>query len=164
MPHCMKTIFKFFALAIVAISICSCNDEYQSTPQIAVSEVIYVTHLDGSRDTTYFGDTLLVGDTARVEMRIYGVSHPLISAEVTSEPSALACGFECDSASFKEFFESDTRLEEGYLHFQPYVMAMRIVYRYIAKKEGDYTVTFKANSQAKEPYSHAEGERKQVIR
>ena len=164
MPHIMKTIFKFLALAVVAISICSCETESQSTPRMLVGQYSYVTHLDGSRDTILFGDTLHVGDTARMEVKIYGVSHPLVSAEVKSDPSALACSFECDSSAIKEFFEPDSRVDEGYLHFQPYVMSLRTVLRYIAKKEGDYTVTFITNSEAKEPYSHAEGERKQVIR
>ena len=164
MPHCMKTIFKFFVLAVVAISICSCETEYQSTPLISVSSVAYVTHLDGSCDTIDFGDTLHVGDTARVVMRVMGISHPLISAEVKSEASALACSFECDSASFKDFLEPDSRLEEGYLRFQPYVMGLWTVCRYVAKTTGDYMMTFTAESQAKEPYSHAELERKHFIR
>lgn len=164
MPHVMKTIYKFFVLAVAAIGICSCNDEYVSTPQISVSKAIYVSHLDGSRDTTYFGDTLRVGDTARVEMCVMGVSHPLVYAQVKSEPSALNCAFECDSSIIKDFLEPDSRLEEGYIHFQPNVMYLWVVYRYIAKSVGDYTMTFVVESMAKEPYSHAEGDVKQVIR
>lgn len=160
----MKTIYKFFLLVLAAIGVCSCNDEYQATPLITVSNVVYVSHPDGSRDTTYFGDTLLVGDTARMEMSISGVSHPLKTAQVSSEITALGCAFECAPQVIEQALEEDSRPEEGYLHFQPYVMGVRVICRYVAKKEGDYKVTFAAESMAKEPYSHNSVEVTQLIR
>ena len=160
----MKKLFKFFVLAIAAVCICSCNDEYLSTPVIKIYNDVFVTHMDGSRDTTFIGDSLHVGDTARVVVEFYGISHSLVSSEVKSEASALACSFECDSSVIKEFFEPDSRVDEGYIHFQPYVMALRTRLRYVAKSTGEYTVTFSAESMAKEPYSHNSLEFKQVIR
>lgn len=164
MPHVMKTIYKFFLLALAAVGVCSCNDEYQATPLITVSRVVYVSHPDGSRDTTYFGDTLLVGDTARMEMSISGVSHPLKTAQVSSEITALGCAFECAPEVVEQALENDSRPEEGYLHFQPYVMGVRVTYRCVAKGTGDYKVTFAAESMAKEPYSHNSIEATQLIR
>lgn len=164
MPHVMKTIYKFFLLVLAAVGVCSCNDEYQATPLITVSRVVYVSHPDGSRDTTIFGDTLLVGDTAHIEMSISGVSHPLKTAQVSSEETALGCAFECDPLVVEQALEKDSRPEEGYLHFQPYVMAVRVTCRYVAKSTGDYKVTYAAESMAKEPYSHNSVETTQLIR
>ena len=166
MPHSMKKLFKFVVLAVVAVGICSCNDEYLSTPVIKIYNDVLVTHMDGSRDTTYYGDTLRVGDTALVMSSFHGVSHPLVYAKIESDPAALTCSFVCDSAFIKEFLEPDSRPEEGYMHFrqEAYVSTLWAVHRYVAKSTGEYTVTFSAESMAKEPYSHNSLEFKQVIR
>ena len=164
MPHDMKKSFKLMVLVLAAMGMYSCNDEYQATPMISVSNAIIVSHQDGSRDTTYFGDTIQVGDTARVDMCIMGVSHPLKTAQATSEPTALACGFECDSLIIKEFLEEDSKPEEGYLHFQPLTMYVWVTFRYIAKSAGTYPIKVEEESMAKEPYSHNEQSFYQIIR
>lgn len=165
MPHVMKTIYKLLVLAVVAMGVCSCDMESQSTPGMAYSKSdVHVTHLDGSRDTITFGDTLLVGDTARMEMSFYGITHSLTIAQVTYEPDGVACSFECDSVMFKDVLEPDTRLHEGYLHFQPNTMTVRVIYCYVAKSAGTHPMNFVVESMAKEPYSHIELPLNQAVR
>ena len=166
MPHNMKKIGKICILVLAAVGMWACNDEYQSTPVIVVDRYVYLTHQDGSRDTTmYFGDTLLIGDTARVMMALNGVSHPLKKAQVTSEDAeALACGFECDSIIIADCLEKDSKPEEGYLHFVPEYTMVVVTYRYVAKEAGTYSMKFVLESMAKEGYNHNEGEIVQVIR
>ena len=162
----MKTIGKICVLVLAAVCMWACLGEYQSVPVIVTDRYIYIAHQDGSRDTTiYLGDTLSVGDTARVMMFLNGVSHPLKMAQVTSEDAeALACGFECDSFIIADCLEKDSRPEEGYLHFVPEYTMVAVTYRYIAKKAGTYSMNFVLESLAKEGYNHNEGQIKQPIR
>ena len=159
----MKTFSKILIIALAAISLTSClGGDYQSTPVI-YAQYAYRTAADGKRDTIYIGDTIHVGDTLVAPMVLSGVYHPLTTFVVESDTAGLTYALRFDTA-VAVAIASDSRPEEGYLHFNPDYVAVAVQYYCVAKKAGDYPVTFTLSSMASEPYTHREVPFTQAVR
>ena len=153
----MKTISKFFVLALAAVGLTACFDsDYQATPRIYAVDA-FCTHVDGKRDTVPFNTessvVVMLGDSVRVPLFVDGVYHTLTTFNVSGDTSALAYSLSCDSADMRMLMP-DSKPEAGYLHFTETCSGMAVTLYYVAKVKGDFPLTFDLHSTASESYSH----------
>lgn len=153
MPHTMKRIFFFIALAIISISFTSClTGEAQSTPLIQVSKTVYRATLAGVHDTIVLSDTIHVGDTLRVPLMLYGNYNNLTEFTVTVDAAELDMRLLVDSACLA-LLGTTSAPDKAYLCFAKDVYIFPTEMLYVPKKTGDLKISMKLASTAEAKYS-----------
>ena len=159
----MKALSKILFLALSTIALISCLDsEYQSSPQMYVSNA-YRSSLAGVQDTIHFGDTIHVGDTVRVPLLLVGQYNILTTFQVSTDKSAFDYRLLGDT-TYAHLIAADSKLEEGYLHFNEGCFSFPVVLYYVAKEKGDYQFQFVLASNASEKFSPRSGAVTQPVR
>lgn len=153
MPHTMKRIFFFIALAIISISFTSClTGEAQSTPLIQVSKTVYRATLAGVHDTISLTDTIHVGDTLRVPLMLYGNYNNLTEFTVTVDAAELDMRLLVDSACLA-LLDTTSAPDKAYLRFVNDVYVFPTDMQYVPKKTGSLKISMTLASTAGEKYS-----------
>jgi len=158
----MKTISKMVLVVFATIFLNSClNGEYQSTPRMIASN-LYRHSITGVHDTLYYGDTIQVGDTMFAPIALDGVYNSLVSFQVTGDKTAFEYKLLCDSASLP-LLASDSKPEEGSLHFANDCYLFFTTLYYIPIQAGKYQFSFVLASSAGEKFSPVSGYFTQVV-
>lgn len=163
MPHPMKKFFPIVVVAFAALFLNSCLEgDYQSTPRISVY-ALYRTNPSGVKDTLRFGDTIQVGDTVLAPMLLEGMYNELVYFKVSADTSLFDYILVRDTTN-AHLLASDSKPEEGYLHFVSGCYLYPAMLRYVAKKSGTYPIHVELGSTANEKYSPVKGYFNQTVK
>ena len=155
MPHIMKRNILFpLSLALVAILAVSCETKSVISPTIQASTILYRTSATGVKDTISFLDTLHVGDTVLMPLRLDGYFDYLTTFKAVADTEKVQLAF-VTNAAFDSCLTSAANPKHGYLVFEPArVYGCYVPLSYVPLRVGTHKVELDLNSAAEEAYSH----------
>ena len=152
MPHTMKRIFFFVALAITAVCLTSClTSDDHSTPIIRAA-FLYRSTPAGVQDSVNYGDTVQVGDTLRGPILLYGGFNNLTEFQVTFDTAEYDFQLLIDSG-YTTQITAASKPETGYLRFAENIYIYPTTLWFVPKKTGDLKISMTLANTAGEKYS-----------
>ena len=162
----MKSMYKLVVVFLAALSLTSCLDGVnEASPWIYVpGNKAYRTSATGEKDSITFAQEMQihVGDTLLVPMVLLGEYDFITSFTATADTAAFDYNFVCDS-SVLAILLPDSRINEGYLHFEAEYGLIPVCFRYVSKKLGGYDISFTLASTASEQFSPAQTTTRQNV-
>jgi len=119
MPHSMKkiTLSILSLIALVAMTLSSCDTGSKSTPVFYGASKIIRTTSAGLCDTVLITDTFALGDTLRWNVVADGGFNALISFIASCDTNALALSFDSESVDPSVFIQP-TDLDHAQIYFR----------------------------------------------
>lgn len=152
MPHTMKRIFFYIALAITSVVLSSClTSDDHSTPIIRAAYLYHDTPA-GVHDSINYGDTVHVGDTLRGPILLLGGYNNLTELKVSYDTAEVDFRLLIDSGYTRHLTDASMP-EAGYLRFIDNVYVYPTTLWFVPKKTGDLKISMRLSSTAGEKYS-----------